>query len=542
MGRPEKALDPAAGPLQRFAHELRLLREQSGSPAYRDLAERTGLSSTTLSEAAAGRKLPSLRVTIAYVRACGGNPAEWERRWQEASQEEHRRPAPGTGDAPPYRGLARYGTDDQGLFFGREPVVESLHRMTAEHRFVALIGASGSGKSSLLRAGLIPAWRDTSDGRPQPSLIRICTPGATPADTHRGLLASAPDGSGSVAVLVDQFEELFTLCDDPGQRATFIDMLLSVRRAENTARVLIAVRADFLGQCLTHGQLAEAVNTAHLLLPAMSRDQLREAIVRPAVSAGLIVERAVTDRIITAVADEPGGLPLMSHTLLELWHRRRGRALTMSAYEALGGVQGAVAHTAEAAFSRLSDEQAQVAKATLLRLVSPGNGGADTRRPVPRTEFQTTRLQSHVVERLIDARLLTTDGDNVELAHEALLAAWPRLRDWVNSERERLSLHRHLTEAARHWEQLGRDDGALYRGVLLARAQAEFISPDRRPASELNESEASFLTAGITEYEHAVEREARTARRTQLLIRALVVLLATLPTVWLIWFLSREHP
>ncbi|MFJ8631060.1 helix-turn-helix domain-containing protein [Streptomyces sp. NPDC093568] len=543
MGRRERELDPEAGPVQRLAHELRQLREKAGSPSYRELSRRAGYSAPTLSEAAAGRRLPSLAVTLAYARACGADQAEWEARWRAVSAGVEEEAAADDGPAP-YRGLTRYGADDRDLFFGREPEVERLLRLTAEHRFAALVGASGSGKSSLLRAGLVPALRDGDAAGFRPSAVRICTPGPEPVRERRALLAPADgaEAEGDTVLLVDQFEELFTLCQDPSQRREFIDMLLTARAADSRLRVLIAVRADFFGHCADHQGLAEAVNDAHLLISGMSVDRLREAIVRPAGAAGLLVERTVTDRILAEVADEPGGLPLMSHTLLELWRRRRAKRLTLAAYETIGGVRGAVAHTAEEVFERLDPAEAASARATLLRLISPGEGGPDTRRPVPRSELQATGAAALVLERLVAARLVTVDGDSVELAHEALITAWPRLRQWVEDERERLRLHRRLTEAATVWEGLDQDPGALYRGMLLRAAREEFMADAEGPAPELNELEGAFLSASVAEDERVAREAARSARRVEVLMTLLVVVVTSALTSWVVWFLTREHP
>lgn len=272
---------------------------------------------------------------------------------------------------------------------------------------------------------------------------------------------SAGDGAetGGTLVVVDQFEELFTLCHDPAERAEFIDLLLT-----GGARVVVAVRADFYGRCAEHRALADALRDATLLVGPMTRAQLREAVVGPATAERLIVERSLTARVVADVADEPGGLPLMAHALREVWRRRRGRTLTVAAYEAVGGVQGAISHTAEEVFTGFTADRARTARALLLRLVAPGDGTQDTRRPVTRAELGTSEETAVVLEQLVAARLLTAGTTTVELAHEALISSWPRLRGWIDEDRERLRLHRRLTDAARMWEELGRDPGALYRG------------------------------------------------------------------------------
>ncbi|WP_430379301.1 helix-turn-helix domain-containing protein [Streptomyces sp. B1-3] len=541
MARREKAIDHVDGPVQRLAHELRQLRAEAGSPTYRELARRAGYSAPTLSEAASGRKLPTLPVTLAYAHACGGDEDEWAQRWKAAADAHAGQNADdGDGEAP-YRGLTRYNADDHHLFFGRAREVERLAQLIAQHRVVALVGASGSGKSSLLRAGLVSHLQREANGL-QLGAIRICTPGPDPVRGLRSLLALPGQEGRDTVLLVDQFEEIFTLCHTPQQRVEFIDLLLTAQEMRHRLRVLIAVRADFYGHCADHQGLADAVNTAHLLIAPMPPERLREAIVRPAQQAGLLVERKVTEQLLEEVAHEPGGLPLMSHTLLELWRRRTGRRLTLAAYEAIGGIRGAVAHTAEGVFTGLGPEQSSAARALLLRLVSPGEGAPDTRRPVSLAELQTNGVQAEVLEQLIAARLLTIDDDSVELAHEALITAWPRLQRWVDEERERLHLHRRLTEAAQTWKVLGEDAGALYRGVLLNAARTEFSTPENRPAGILNDLEAEFLMASVTEHDRATAEAARTARLMQILTTLLVVLVASGLSIWLMWFINREHP
>ncbi|MFH8294220.1 hypothetical protein [Streptomyces sp. NPDC018059] len=510
-------MEPTAGPVQRLAHDLRKLRVDAGSPTYRAMAERTPYSAPTLSSAASGQRLPTLPVLLAYAAACGGDPQEWERRWYETVAED----AAGDtdeGDAP-YPGLARFGTDDGYRFHGRDDLVDELARLTARRRCTALIGASGSGKSSLLRAGLIPALREPG-GPWRPTAVRVLTPGEHPARTHRHLFTPA-DGDGDTLLVVDQFEELFSLCRDPAERDAFLALLLTARDAASRLRAILAVRADFYGRCAEHGPLAEALGDANLLVGPMPPARLREAIVRPAATERLVVERSLTARLVADVADEPGGLPLMAHALREVWRRRSGRTLTEAAYEAIGGVRGAVTHTAEEVYAQLSEAEAVAARTLLLRMVAPGDGTQDTRRPVGRAELPP-RCDA-VLERLVAARLLTVDDGVIDLAHEALITAWPRLRGWIEADRERLRLHRTLTEAANAWEELGRDPGALYRGVRLAAAGEAFVADAR--GGELTTPESEFLGASLDAHEQGVRAATRTARRTRALLSGLAALL-----------------
>ncbi|MFB7087024.1 WD40 repeat domain-containing protein [Streptomyces sp. NPDC056296] len=507
VGRRERRLDPGAGPVQRFAAELRALRESVGRPTYRTMAEKVPFSVTALSQAAAGRQLPTLAVTLAYVDVCGGDPEEWERRWRETSAEAAALAAADEDTRPPYRGLTRYEPDDAALFFGRDRLVGRLTELTRRHRFTAVFGPSGSGKSSLLRAGLIPRLREPgtdADAPEPPAAVRILTPGAHPLRTHADRLAPVPDTDADTWLIVDQFEELYTLCTDPAERNAFVDRLLAATAPDSALRVVIAVRADFLGRCAEHPELTAALQDATLLVGPMCRQELREAVVRPAAAAGLVVERALTARLLDEVEDAPGGLPLMSHALLETWRHRTGRTLAESAYEAAGGLRGAVVRTAEEVYGELTGPQADLARRILLRLVAPGDGTPDTRRPAEHAELDLGDPDGAraVLDRLVRARLLTFDDGTVELAHEALITAWPRLRGWIDAERDRLRVHRALSEAAGTWLTLGRENAALYAGSRLSAAHDAFPQDDR--STELTALEGEFLAASIRRRRRAV--------------------------------------
>ncbi|MDV9178791.1 hypothetical protein R6V09_52805, partial [Streptomyces sp. W16] len=471
-----------------------------------------------------------------YVRACGGDPAEWGPRWKDAEAEieaeASRVRAAGTegGGPAPYRGLARFEPADRHLFFGRDRVVSEVKELVCDHRFAVLFGASGSGKSSLLRAGLIARLREEIVARGCPATLRILTPGPTPATTYGQLFPPAP-GEPESWVVVDQFEEAFTLCRDARERSRFIDLLLAARAPGTRLRVLVSVRADFYARCAEHRGLADALRGAALLLGPMTAEELREAVVGPAQAVGCLVERALTARLVEEVLDEPGGLPMLSHVLLETWRRRRGRLLTLAGYEAAGGVRGAIAATAEEVYGGLSPEEARTARQLLLRMVVPGQGTPDTRRPLTRAELAEWGDPEVpvVLERLTRARLLTADEEGVQLAHEALLTCWPRLHDWIERDRERLRHHRMLTDAARTWLEHERDPGALYRGTRLARAEELFAEDvgDRAvgPGLALTTPERAFLTAALDA--RAAERRtaARISRRHRVLAVSLSVVL-----------------
>ncbi|MEV0503280.1 DNA-binding protein [Streptomyces spectabilis] len=526
MGRKEKPVDPSAGPVQRFAFALRALRQEAGGVPYRDMSAKAGFSAAMLSRAAAGQKLPSLPLALAYVRACGGDEQEWEQRWHTAAGEQAVQvPDPSSDDsAAPYRGLARFEAGDAHLFFGREALTDHLMAQTAEHRLMVVVGPSGSGKSSLLRAGLIPRLRGV-EGRARPAAVRILTPGATPARTHAKACVPSAD-EGDTWLVVDQFEEVFTVCQDAQERAAFLDLLLTATEPHSRLHVVLGVRADFYAHCLAHPELATAIRESSLPVGPMNGGELRAAIVKPAQAEGLIVERALTARLIAEVESEPGSLPLLSHALLETWRRRRGRTLTVEAYEQSGGIRGAIAQTAEDLYTRMTAAQAAHARRVLLRLITPGDGTQDTRRPVDREELDLTDPDgaARVLTDLAAARLITVDDDTVDLAHEALITAWPRLRGWIEEERARLRTQRRLTEAARAWDESARDPGALYRGTRLAAAEELLADP-----AQLTSLERSFVTASRSAHtrEHRRRRRLRTA-----LAAVLVLALVAGATAW----------
>jgi WD40 repeat protein len=501
MPRPERPLDSSGGPVETLAGQLRGLRRAAGNPGYRELATRCEFSMTVLADAAGGRRLPSLPVTLAFVRACGGDPVEWERRWSAAAAE---CAAWRSGDdEAPYLGLRAYGTADAHRFFGRDELVAQLLSTLERRRFVAVFGASGSGKSSLLRAGLIPALDDSV----------LLTPGADPV----AALRQVADSPGCV-VVVDQFEELFTLCREPAARDKFVDELTAM-----AGRVVIGVRSDFFPRCVELPALARLLTEATVPVAPLTTDELRQVVTESARHAGLSVERALLAKVLADATGQPGAMPVLSHALLETWRQRRGDVLTLAGYEAAGGMATAIARTAEAVYQRLSAGQRETARRVLTRLVAVGDGLLDTRRRVDRRELDFPGVDA-VLRELADARLVVLEQDTVEIAHEALIEAWPRLSGWLNADRDALRLHRRLTEDTRVWQALGRDAGALYRGARLA-------AWDGDDGAGLNAAESAFLAASR---QRAADEVAGRRRRTRLALTALattMVLVSALAAV-----------
>ena len=532
------------GPAQRFAVALRELRRSAGSPTYRVLAKRAHYSATTLAQAAAGERLPTLAVALAYACACHGDEQEWTARWRAAAAElDAAAPqAAGAPDAggnrPPYLGLAAYGPEDADRFCGRDRLVGALTDRLARQRFVAVVGASGSGKSSLVRAGLVPAVQAEGDRwstvliSPGAHPVRECAAhlaarlGRDPAalatqlgaDPHnlglalRQLLVDGPRDAQCLLV-VDQFEEVFSLCQEASERETFIRALLAAaHEPDSRTRVVIGLRADFYAHCARLPELVAALQDAQLIVGPMAPEELSVAITEPAARAGLIVEKALVATIIAEAASRPAALPFVSHALWETWRRRRGTGLFLSAYQAVGGLDGAVARSAERVYGELDEQHRRAARRILLRLTALGEGTEDTRRRVAHTELGDDAVTARVLERLAAARLVSIGEHTVEITHEALIRGWPTLREWLATDRESLRAHRRLTGAAADWATHGHDDAFLYRSSLLA-GWAE------RDTDALNETERDFLATSVA-------REAREHARRRRRLRATIAGLA----------------
>ena len=336
----------------------------------------------------------------------------------------------------PYKGLATFDTDDAEYFFGREQLVAELVARLVGAPLLAVVGPSGSGKSSVVRAGLLPALAGgvlPGSERLDAALIR---PGEHPMRELRRAADRLARHRRSV-LAVDQFEELFTACQDEQERDEFVAALVrGAADADGGSLVVLAIRADFYGRCAAYPELSRLLGANHVLVGPMSRDELRRAIERPAQRVGLSVEPELVDALLTDVEGQPGALPLLSTALLELWRQRDGRRLRLAAYARSGGVQGAVARLAEDAFVGLDPSQQAVARKRAAAPRRRGRGRRD--RAPPGRARRAGRAGSpevaEVVARLTDRRLLTVVDGAVEVAHEALLREWPRLRDWLDDD------------------------------------------------------------------------------------------------------------
>lgn len=454
-------------------------------------------------------------------------------------------PEPQEGPCP-YRGLAVFDEEHAPFYFGRDAQVQRLLEQLRRGRFIAVIGPSGSGKSSLVRAGLIPRIRAGAVPHSQEWDVHVLRPGAHPlaalaaqvlalqptpgmqttvdrlaADERTLHLATAAvlaDAAPEARVLfvVDQCEEVFTLCRDDDERRAFLaNVHYATAVPGGRAAVVLTLRADFYARLARYPALAQFVQSRQMLIGELAEDELRQAIEEPARVVGLDVAPELVDTILADVLREPGILPLLQHALLETWRRRRGGALTLAGYRESGGVQRGLAERAETLFGELTPECQVVAHDVVLRLIQPGDGTEDTRRQISMRELSTVaaaELVEDVVRRMVDERLLTTSVDTargederrVEISHEALIRGWPRLQDWIQTDRAGLRIHRQLTVAAEEWHRLGDDEGVLYRGGKLAEANEWADRADRR----LNALERDFLAAS-----RSAELAARSARR-----------------------------
>ncbi len=453
----------------------------------------------------------------------------------------------------PYVGLDAFSEIEQGVFFGRERLIEEAVRMLARSRLLAVVGPSGSGKSSLVLAGLLPALKEGAPpdserwryaprmvpgSEPMANLARVLyalqiDPG-TDADTwtaqNAAQLRQAPerlpelidqDEATPLLLVVDQFEEVFTLCVDDTARNAFVACLLALFEAPGRRHTLIlTLRTDF-ESLVSRLPDFQAHFERHLLrVTPLNAAELRASIEAPAELIGLKFEPGLVDTLLHDILGEPAALPLLQFTLLKLWEHRKRNYITWDAYRCLGGGRLALANSADAFFDSLIPEQQVTARRILLRLVRAGDGLEITSNRVRLDALyragEAAERVSLVLEKLIDARLVrVTQGDvtsdtQVEIAHEALVRNWPRLVAWLEEERESIRQRQRLGDAAEHWVALGRDAGALLPATLLHEAD-RFVEAT---GVELSSLEVEFLQAS---QQAIVAQQARDlARQTEL--------------------------
>ncbi|WP_438853730.1 nSTAND1 domain-containing NTPase [Agromyces sp. M3QZ16-3] len=460
--------------------------------------------------------------------------------------------APDPGRCP-WRGLEAYDVGDARWFAGRERLVAELVASLAASRVLALVGSSGSGKSSLLRAGLLAALG--ADALPGSSGWRVVAlrPGEHPMRelarealgqagresvgellTH--LVTAAVDDLSRVVVVIDQFEEVWTVCTDESERRQFLDSVSELATdARSNVSIVLAMRADFMGRLAEHEALRGLVRDGTVLVGPMTRAEVHRAVERPARAAGLVLDDGLVDTVVSDAGEEPGLLPLLSVTLAQLWEQRDERALTYAAYVRMGGLSGSIASLAEECWTAMTDSERDAARLVLMRLTGPGDGAGVTRRRVAISELESLSRPDvrEAVEAMSRGRLLTVSDGTVEVAHEALFREWPRLRTWLVEDATGRAIQRRLAVAAAEWEAEGREPSALWSGTRLA---SGLEIAESRP-EELTPVEHDFLRAGhdaLDADRRATEERARQSTRQNRRLRRLVAGIALVLIVALV--------
>lgn len=455
-------------------------------------------------------------------------------------------------DTCPWRGLASYEVEDADWYAGRERLVAELLARVASGRVVAVVGASGSGKSSLLRAGLLAGlaagrlpgserwvgWVVRPGEHPLRELARtalgVVSRGSSDAGDALARLFEQDPGDDRAVLVVDQLEEAWTLCRDDEERTRFLDLLADLVGDERSRVTLVlAIRADYVGQLAEHPRLAHALADHTLLVGSPTEPEVERAVRLPASAAGLDLEIGLADALVADAGDEPGLLPLLSVALTQLWTQRAGDRLTLAAYVSMGGLAGAIAHLAEDAYQGLPRHWHDAARTLLLRLTGPGEGSGVTRRRVSFAELGTLPDAStmDVVGHLTDARLLTSSDGYVEIAHESLFREWPRLRTWIAEDVEARGVRHRLADAAREWQADGGDPTQLWRGNRLESGL------ELAGGGALTDLEREFLEESrlaVEADQRAAEERAATAVRQNRRLRRLLVGLAMLLVVALV--------
>ena len=418
----------------------------------------------------------------------------------------------------PYRGLLPYEIDDEEFFFGRDALIGVALDRLGDVGTLVVAGPSGSGKSSLVRAGIAGSLRRAGHD------VRVITPGKAPLDAFRRATES-PVRSGTV-LIIDQLEEIFSQAN-PAEVLLFVQQLAEWSAAD---QLILALRSDYLAHVGSHRPLAEIVERSLLLLGPLATEDLRAAIEGPAAACGLRIEPGLVELLLRDADDEPGSLPLMSHALRATWHNREGQSLTIAGYQQTGGLRNAIAQSAEQVYVELGDErQHSLMKSLMLRLFVRSTRGDPVRTPMSRSLVDEDEDRAHLVARMITARLLVADQQGVSVAHESLATAWPRLHEWLDDDVDNERRLHHLAASTAAWVEMGRPHSELYRGARL-----DAVAGWRTErAADLAADECEFLDASIereTDEREAVSRELaiRTAanRRLRVAVVAIGCLLA----------------
>ncbi|MFY7802994.1 MAG: WD40 repeat domain-containing protein [Limnoraphis robusta] len=444
----------------------------------------------------------------------------------------------------PYQGLYHFSYENSEYFFGREVFVKELFEYTETRNFIPVLGASGSGKSSVILAGLVPKlveagrWKFTHfrpGNDPFNALAQALVPLYEPNLNKTELIAQARQLAGyfknntvllsdvlatiqrnhpnnRILLIADQFEELYTLCPDEKIRRQFLDTLLNTFKTfaeqSSLSTVLVAtMRADFLGNALSYRPLADVLQKGNIMLGPMNENELRDVIEKPAQKLGVSFEEGLVERILDDVDKQPGNLPLLEFALTELWKKRQGKQLTHKAYEDIGEVSGALTGYADDKFSKLKPEEKERVRRIFLQLVQPGAGTEDTRRVATKADLNESNWD--LVKQLADARLVVTsrtennsEQETVEVVHEALIRNWGQLRKWMEVDREFRTWQEQLRSAKKQWEENHRDQGSLLRGAALLKAEEKL---QERP--EDLEAEKLFIQESIQDRDIFLQKE-----------------------------------
>lgn len=452
----------------------------------------------------------------------------------------------------PYRGLLAFREEDAPFFFGREAFTQELVLAVQKNPLVSVIGSSGSGKTSVVFAGLIPCLRREGSWhiiffRPSErplhalatAIIPLLEPDKSESDqswltnqlvqdfqqdvsTFQDVVKALVGRDSNIRLLlvVDQFEELYSLCQDVEERQYFLTMLLEAVNYSPNFSLVITLRADFLGYALSYRPLADALQYTDLKIGSMKRKELKDATEKPAQRLGVQIEEGLMERILEAVAEEPGSLPSLQFTLKLLWQRQTNCQLTHQAYEEIGGVKKALAGYAEIVYQQLSETDRQRAQRVFLQLVHLGEGTEDTRRSATRAEIGEDNW--NLVERLVDDHLViiskevVTEKVTVEIIHEAVIQEWGRLRGWIEINRGFRIWQERLRTSLHHWEGTDKDEEALLRGIQLTEAE-DWLK--KRP-NELSKAERDFiqLSMALRKRKQAKRKQEQRMARLELLL------------------------